>query len=246
MNHISHSVARGDSQTDSAKLASLLALAAGAVALPQTGHADIIYTNMTSSPVVVGEGFETQFLFDVPGAVDAGFRFQNQLGYTQPGSLPFYYKFVQAGDLNGIDGVANGIRANGAGIALAKPFGASWDQGVLYYNIPVGVVDDLAGRNPTTGYDRQYLSWFFEDSNQPGNLYYGWVEVSLSLATYNLGGPSLTIWGYAYDNTGAKPTMGQMPVPEPSSGALFVMGAMALGARGLRQWRQKREAARQS
>ncbi len=53
-------------------------------------------------------------------------------------------------------------------------------------------------------------------------------------------GPNVTIWGYAYDNTGAKPTMGQLPVPEPSSGALLVMGAMALGARGLRKWRQKR------
>src|SRR5688572_9832188 len=40
-------------QTDTTKLVSLLALATGAVVMPQTGQADIIYTDMNSSPVTV-------------------------------------------------------------------------------------------------------------------------------------------------------------------------------------------------
>jgi hypothetical protein len=226
--------------TDTTKLVSLLALAAGAVAMPQTGHADIIYNNLGGIPAVVGPGGDIQFLFDVPGAAVVGFRRQEAIGYTQPGELTVNYRLVLGGDLDGNDSINNGMRANGAGIAIANPFGATWNQGVLYYNIPVGIADDLNRQNPLTGYDNKYLAWFFEDSTQGNARFYGWAEVSLSLANYNAGGPTLTIWSYAYDNTGAKPTMGQLPIPEPTSGALLVMGAMALGARGLRKWRQNR------
>ena len=38
---------------DSTKLISLLALAAGAIAMPQTGSADIIYTDLGGSPATV-------------------------------------------------------------------------------------------------------------------------------------------------------------------------------------------------
>lgn len=136
------------------------------------------------------------------------------------------------------------MRGN-AGGAVPVDLGASWSAGgsALFVNAAVGWASEL-GQSPASGYDHKYLAWYFEDA---GNPRYGWAEVSLSIALVNPGsGANLTIWGYAYDNTGAKPTMGQMPVPEPTSGALLVMGAMALGARGLRQWRQKREAARQS
>jgi hypothetical protein len=231
--------------TDNTKLISLLTLAAGAVALPQTGQADIIYTDMTSSPTQVGWATTDQFLFTLPGNALFGFQRQETSTSTAYGASTIYYRTVLAGDLGG--GSPAGIRANSSnGLAVAMPFGATWSQGgdAIFYNAAVGVVNDLGGRLPAAGYDHQYLAWVFSDSTQSGDMRYGWVEISLALYSYAGGGPEVTIWGYAYDNTGAKPTMGA--VPEPTSGALLVMGAMALGARGLRKWRQQREAASQT
>src|SRR5438045_9263014 len=57
--------------TESSKLVSLLALAAGAVGIPQTGSADVIFTNATGA---VGGGFATSFLTDaLPGLARLGF-----------------------------------------------------------------------------------------------------------------------------------------------------------------------------
>jgi hypothetical protein len=234
-------------QTDRTKLVSLLALAAGTVALPQTGQADIIYTDMSSSPVLVGWAATDHFLFTLPGNASFGFQRQVNSTSTAYGASTIYYRTVLAGDRGGAS--PSGIRANNAnGLAVAMPFGATWSQGgnAVFYNAAVGVVNDVGGRLPAAGYDHQYLALTFSDSTQSGDLRYGWVEISLALYSYAGGGPEVTIWGYAYDNTGAKPTMGQAPVPEPTSGALLVMGAMALGARGLRKWRQQRETASQA
>jgi hypothetical protein len=235
---------------ETTRLVSLLTLAAGAVSLPQSGQADIIYTDLDSSPVVVGYGAGVDsFLFNLPGTASFGFQRMEDSTSTYFGASTIYYRTVLAGDQGG--GAAGGIRADANGFVAPVPFGASWSQGGVGtmgapYNAAVGVVNDIGGRLPASGYEHQYLAWVFSDSTQAGAPRYGWVEISLALYGYNAGGPNVTIFGYAYDNTGAKPTMGQPPVPEPTSGALLVMGAMALGARGLRKWRQQREAASQA
>lgn len=240
MNHSIHSVARGDKHPDSTKLTSLLALAAGAVALPQTGHADIIYHNLNSTPSVVGPAGADSFFFDLPGTATFGFQRKNGTAYTLASSFTINYRLVLAGgvDENAVD---SGIRGN-AGVARSIPLGGAWGLGDEVNNVPVGIVGDLDlnATKPAAGYEHQYLAWFFDDSTSGAARRYGWAEISLSFANYNLGGPTVTVWGYAYDDTGVKPTMGQQPVPEPASGALLVMGAMALGARGLRKWRQSR------
>ncbi|MGC3960530.1 MAG: PEP-CTERM sorting domain-containing protein [Verrucomicrobiota bacterium] len=107
-------------------------------------------------------------------------------------------------------------------------------------NVAAGIAKDIGGNTPSASYDHQYLAWVFQDDTIGSVNRYGWVEVSLSVANYPTG-PNVTIWGYAYDDTGAKPTMGQLNVPEPTSGALLALGAMALGSRGLRKWRQVRQ-----
>jgi hypothetical protein len=124
-------------------------------------------------------------------------------------------------------------------ITKAIPIGGAWEGGTAF-DAPVGFVTDRPQFPPlpANDYGPQYLAWFFKDSTQADALRYGWAEISLSVGTFAAGGPTVTIWGYAYDDTGLKPTMGQQVVPEPASGALLVMGAMALGARGLRKWRQ--------
>jgi hypothetical protein len=227
-------------QTDTTKLVSLLALAAGATAMPQTALADIIYTDLNSEPKMIGFLHDPSFIFTLPGTALMGFERRAFVTYTTLASITINYRTVLAGDRGGAAPV--GIRANANFFAAPLPQGATWDQAGVGTAIDafVGTASDSGGITPSTGYDRQYLAWVFTDSTQGDQLRYGWAEVSLAVAGYNAGGPTVTVWGYAYDNTGAKPTMGQTPVPEPTSGALMIMGAMALGARGLRQWRQNR------
>ena len=232
---------------DTHKLASLLALATGAVVMPQTGNADIIYTDLSSSPVLVGyAGTIDSFLFNLPGTVQFGFQRQARSVQTQPYMVSTrHYRTVVAGGVP--TGPAAGGKIQGAvnAFAAAQPFGAAWDQGLgLFTNVAVGVANSLA-QNPAGSYDHQYLAWEFKDSTQLGALRYGWAEVSLNMTFNNSpgGGPNVTIFGYAYDNTGAKPTMGQQAVPEPTSMALMVLGALTFGARGLRSWRRQRDTA---
>jgi hypothetical protein len=247
MNYSSHSVARGEKQTS--KLVSLLALATGAVAMPQTGQADIIYTDLSSSPALVGFAASPIFTFNVPGSAQVGFARTLGKGYTSPGSLTVYFRSVIAGQVGG--GAEAGVRALGGGFVAPQALGATWSAApASLLSAAVGTANDLnfyGGRRPASDYNNQYLAWYFVDDSIGGSpRRYGWVELSLSIAGYNAGGPLVTVLRYGYDNTGAKPTMGQLPVPEPSSGALLALGAMALGSRGLRKWRQQKESVPQS
>ena len=80
---------------DSTKLVSLLALAAGAIAMPQTGSADIIYTDLGASPATVN--YTGEYQVAIPGTAD--FRFKGRVSVvTTLGSLTFKYHSVVAGD----------------------------------------------------------------------------------------------------------------------------------------------------
>src|ERR1022692_2828759 len=54
-------------RVDPTKLLSLLALATGAAAMPQTTNADIIFTDLSSYPVTVGYSGVAEFDFTLPG-----------------------------------------------------------------------------------------------------------------------------------------------------------------------------------
>lgn len=233
---------------DSAKLVSLLALAAGAVAMPQTSVADIIYTDLGGSPATVGLGGGSDYLVNIPGT--AVFKFQRRATTvkTNPGSLTINYKSVLAGDFGTPSTPVVLVQRNAQRFAIPKAFGATWDQGggVMAGFHYVGTANDFninGGKSPNTGYDHQYLAWSFENSTQGNATRYGWIEIGLQVNGYNAGGPLATVYRYGWDNTGAKPTMGQTPVPEPTAGAFTALAAMALGARGVRLWRQKCDAA---
>jgi hypothetical protein len=95
-------------------------------------------------------------------------------------------------------------------------------------------------------FDNQYYAFKFQDSTQGSAMRYGWVQVSLDNSNYEPPGigPYLTIFGWAYDDTGDKIPMGA--IPEPSSAAIFALGALTVGANGLRSWRRNRAAASDS
>src|SRR5262245_45128755 len=94
------SVAVSHSQSDTTKLASLLALAAGAVAMPQSSQADIIYTDLNSNPAQVGFlGGSNTFNLTLPGGAKFGFkRFEQTVTTTITTQL---FRGVVATDLFG-------------------------------------------------------------------------------------------------------------------------------------------------
>ena len=99
------------------------------------------------------------------------------------------------------------------------------------------------------GYGPAYLAFEFKDSSKTGSpLRYGWVGITVANGDlYDGDYPQLTVSGWAYDDTGAQIAMGfQGPVPEPSSMALLALGALTLGAAGVRSWRRNRAAASQA
>jgi hypothetical protein len=230
---------------DSSKLVSLLALAAGAIAMPQTGTADIIYTDLGGSPATVGYGLgSADYQVVLPGT--ALFKFERQESIiTTLGSLTFKYHSVIAGDFGTTFTPAVKLKglASPNGFAAPLNFGDAWNQGLnLFYKVAVGTANEFGGKTPSTSYDNKYFAFQFGDSTQGGATRYGWIEIGLGVNNFPTG-PLVTIYRYGWDNTGAQPTMGQTPVPEPSAAAIVALGAMALGARGVRSWRQKRDVA---
>ena len=233
------------SQPDSTKLASLLALAAGAVAMPQTSQADIIFTDLSANPVQVGFlGGGVSYMLQLPGTVKFGFLRTQQTVTTTFFSSLVFYRSVVAYDMFGA--VPAYIQSGPGGFAAPRPYGQAWNAGglPLTYTVWMGSANST-DRTPFNGYNNQYLGFTFVDSTAGNVTRYGWIEVSLNISFVNptgtSGGPNVTIHGYGWDDTGAQPFMGQKPVPEPSSAALLVIGALALGAPGLRKWRQNRD-----
>jgi hypothetical protein len=83
----------------------------------------------------------------------------------------------------------------------------------------------------------------FRFTTPAGQTDYGWVQLSYAVGVNPGTGPDLTIIDYAWDNSGALLPAGDTGAPEPSSMAMTGLGALALGAVGLRRWRKNRSAA---
>lgn len=224
-----------DRTGDSTKLLSLLALATGAAAMPQSVSADVIYTDLTSSPVTVGgSGLSSYTLSGLPGGV-LGFQVQHR---TSGGT---YYRSVVVKKLGGA--VSASVQGT-QGFAVHRPLGAAWNAGYHPYAtaLVAKAVRPATGpstHNPDSYPTHEYLSFLFKDASLGNIQLYGWIEVSMS--NENSSDPNVTIYGYAYDTTGAQLATGI--IPEPSSAALLALGALTLGAKGLRSWRRKRGAA---
>jgi hypothetical protein len=222
-------------KSEPSKLVSLLALATGVVAMPQTGNADIIYSNQGGT--VSWDGTRSFVINNLPGNAQLGFAAH------RVGSFSF----------TSVRSVTVGKRGNGyveLKLALVSQTGVLWGQ--------IGASMASAARLGTAqsthdsgGFGNVYMAFEFRDSSQAGNpMRYGWVGISLSNGSTG-GGifdyPALTISGWAYDTTGAQIPMGATAaVPEPGSVELLVLGALTLGAQGVRSWRRNRAASGQA
>jgi hypothetical protein len=220
-----------DSKGDSAKLLSLLALAGGALAMPQSSNADIVFTDLSANPVQVGLLANTSYIINnLPGTAQLGFHVHTQ--QTAVSSSRFITGRQQAGYLRIKTLVSSFVMVN-AGRVWSTVAGNATISGV-------GGGANYYVFGPAS-YNDKYLLFRFKDSTQAGNpLRYGWVELSLANSAGNTGHPLISVEGYAYDTTGAFLASGQ--VPEPSAPALLALGALTLGAKGLRSWRKNRQA----
>jgi hypothetical protein len=91
-------------------------------------------------------------------------------------------------------------------------------------------------------FTNQYVLFQFCDETQT-NYGYGWLQLSQALDADT--GPNVTVERWAYDDTGYMLPAGSLTgdtgsIPEPSSLVLSGLGALALGAAGLRRWRAAR------
>ena len=88
------------------------------------------------------------------------------------------------------------------------------------YNVD-GFSNDVSG----------YIGFAFDDA---GTTYYGWAELTLSAQTSS---GQVTVHRWAYEDSGASIQVGAVP---ESRHAAVGLGALALGAAGLRRWRRER------
>jgi hypothetical protein len=214
------------SNDDSSKLLSLLALAAGAVAMPQSSNADVVFTDLGTNFVTIGPGGVASFLIDnLPGTAKLGFSFHAPTASS---------RLVTGGQKAGYVR----MKTDQHSFVVPSPAGPTWNQipGVSSVNGIIGKAQGNA-RTPTS-FIHLYLPFKFGNGPSPGNqVYYGWIDASLSNPQGGAG-PDVTIFSYAFDNSGAPLAMGA--IPEPAPVGLLALGALTFGAKGLRAWRRNR------
>lgn len=111
--------------------------------------------------------------------------------------------------------------------ASALPFGTSIGPTSTFTTSGAGTNFQVAGT--------EYLGIKFTNEPASFSINYGWIQLTTGSTT----GFPATIIGYAFDNTGAALTAGQTAaVPEPATTVVLGLGALALGASGVRRWRR--------
>jgi len=227
-----------DLKNDHSKLVSLLALAAGAVAMPQTSNADIIYTESGATVSVDGS---------------SAFNTGNSAAGKLPGNVQFGFNALRYG-LPYVDS-ARYITGGKRGSGYLKFKSALAPQSMVWGQINASLLSNAlfgsaASSHNSGGLSPGFLAFEFKDSTQAGSpMRYGWVGISLANGNLSSGNdfPMLTVSGWAYDDSGAPIPMGATAsVPEPSAAALLALGALTLGAAGVRSWRRNRAAASRS
>jgi hypothetical protein len=231
------------------KWVSLSTLSVAGAAVGAHSLADVIV-------VPVNQNFNynsnTPFTLDLPG-INSMQVFSTPLPPPPPGSPPFS-RSVALGGVAGATYFQVRRYAAGTWSGGTRKILQGGARGATWSNIggTIGNVGILAATDTTFGpigpssYSHRLFAFRFKDTSPQGQgkVKYGWLEASSS-------GPSspsnvpVTVEQYAYDNSGFPLPLGSTisAIPEPSTTALAGLGALVLGAAGVRRWRKARQAA---
>ncbi len=250
------------------KLASLSAQGAGALTLAADKADASIITTTVNTTVGYSPGSVAAWSSGIlPGSASASMFFERsgfgtpnvRSGFRRIDEAPFGGRYVKFGVLtrtSSSNSVSRHLKTFNAGDKLgANPvqtttvFVGSRVWGTSRFTTTSGTRTSkfhyAAGNKPFTD---KFALFTYPGASGP---LYGWVELSYTVTDAvggNLSlGPDLTILEYAIDDSGAQiaagDTGGGAATPEPSAIYLSGLGALVLGAEGLRRWRATRKPA---
>ena len=242
------------------KIASISALGAGVLVLgAEKADAGIIYSGAVNAHVGFGAGGHFSYSSPGLGASSAFFS--------------FYRSNSSFGSFNSRRIVAYGCGclqlAEQLGMLQLFDKGQAWTPGLTpgtYMNVGGGfwgfstyrssssssgsgrsftVTNTFAYRTGNQPFSNKYALFEFESGPQ---TLYGWVQLSFTVnpqyGPSSAFGPDLIVQDWAFDDSGAVIAAGDTTsTPEPGTAASTGLAALALGAAGLRRWRQARKAA---
>jgi hypothetical protein len=202
-----------------ARLAGYAALAGIALTGAAVTNADaaIVYSGVVN--VSVPSNIDGVYMNFVTGATSTtGFTGYDFNPYNNNAGLAFFSPGTGQGTVAATSTTGSAaIRLNmGDAIGAAQIFNAGQAVGTAFFTGGLGYVG-IRFLNEATGV-----------------INYGWALLNVT----NGNGFPATVVSYAYENTGATITAGA--VPEPTTTAL--LGVMAAGALGVRQWRRRKAA----
>jgi len=241
------------------RLASLSALGAGALGAA-TGSAEastIVYSGIVDETVGLTLGSGGKATIAGPNGVAGIIRVFSAFFPSASSSAGDYERRARITSNPGAHGTGFRVRASRFLAVSAVAPGGRFGKPPASRSIAFGTVAFsgcvTSGRSRcNTGHisdfnatDR-YLIFKFAGGDLSHPIY-GWAQLSVILPggdhngfTY---GPDVTLIDYAYDTSGVQIPAGDTGTPEPSTFALTGLAALALGARGLRNWRAARKAA---
>src|SRR5437868_14550911 len=190
------------------RLMSLLAMATGAIAMPQTSNADIVFTDFGGNPILVFGTNSASFLINtLPGTARIGFCGHSIVSPPMMLSTHSVRASQKYGYVRLKTDAAGFVKLAGAGLNWNQIPGDSSDNGTA-------AIARQNGHHPDP-FDHLYMVFKFKNSTLPPgmNLRYGWIDLGLSYDNGSV--PELKIYGYAYDDTGALIQTAVIPEPAP-------------------------------
>ncbi len=135
------------------------------------------------------------------------------------------------------DDLSSKLVTNGAHQLLHLPEGSVIGEGQILNSSVIAVRDNAFSE--ASGFTSGEAGYFGFQFDYGGTLAYGWAEVIFSL---NQTDPSMQITRWAFESSGSSILAGDMgttAIPEPRTVAAG-LGLLALGAAGIRRWRQSK------